>query len=183
MFSLRHRDPQWLLVTGSYSFHCEPIIAAMLISLFNYSAGSHGRAVIKRKISQSEQCQSLAARYSHMGTERYWAHLRGPASGSKRHLLRTSETLDSTNTNLSSWPTSKSNHGNINYLAKSGFASCLRKSYAPSSAQTCQCKAKMSGFYRGDAQNLPRCSERSDLYSDLEKKINIYCSRWISYWF
>lgn len=48
-FSLRHRCPEWLQLTGLYSFHCEPIIAVMLISLFNYSAGSHGRAIIKRK--------------------------------------------------------------------------------------------------------------------------------------
>lgn len=48
-FSLRHRCPEWLQLTGLYSFHCEPIIAVMLISLFNYPAGSHGRAIIKRK--------------------------------------------------------------------------------------------------------------------------------------
>lgn len=48
-FSLRHRCPEWLQMTGLYSFHCEPIIAVMLISLFNYPAGSHGKAVIKRK--------------------------------------------------------------------------------------------------------------------------------------
>lgn len=75
VFSPRHRHPQWLQMTRLYSFHCEPIIAVMLISLFNYSAGSHGRAVIKRKICQSERCQSLAARYGHVGTKRYWVHL------------------------------------------------------------------------------------------------------------
>lgn len=52
LFSPRHRLPQWLQMTRLYSFHCEPIIAVMLISLFNYSTGSHGRAVIKRKASK-----------------------------------------------------------------------------------------------------------------------------------
>lgn len=49
LFSPRHRRPQWLQMTRLYSFHCEPIIAVMLIFLFNYPAGSHGKAVIKRK--------------------------------------------------------------------------------------------------------------------------------------
>lgn len=52
LFSPRHRRPQWLQMTRLYSFHCEPIIAVMLISLFNYPPGSHGRAVIKRKAAK-----------------------------------------------------------------------------------------------------------------------------------
>lgn len=114
VFSPRHRHPQWLPLTVLYSFHCEPIIAVMLIFLFNYSAGSQGRTVIKRKICQSEQCQSLAAQYGHVGTERYWAHLRGPARGSKEHPLRNWKTFDNMNANIISWLTSKNNQGIIN---------------------------------------------------------------------
>lgn len=88
VFSPRHRHPQWLPMTGLYSFHCEPIIAVMLISLFNYSAGSHGRAVIKWKICQSERCQSLAARYGHVGIKRYWAHLKIPEKEVKEASLK-----------------------------------------------------------------------------------------------
>lgn len=57
-------------MTRLYSFHCEPIIAVMLISLFNYTTGSHGKAVIKRKAAKMNGVKSLTAQYSHISIMR-----------------------------------------------------------------------------------------------------------------
>lgn len=127
-------------MTGLYSFHCEPIIAVMLISLFNYSAGSHGRAVIKRKICQSERCHSLPARYGHVGTKRYWAHLKGPGRGSKEHPLHTWKTFHNASTDLISWLTTKSKQRNVNTRSQALYPH-LGRSSATTSAAMCQRKS------------------------------------------
>lgn len=90
LFPPRHRLPQWLQMTRLYSFHCEPIIAVMLISLFNYSTGSHGRAVIKRKASKTNGVRVaqlntvLSAIWKIENTCTFWENISGIHSLSER---------------------------------------------------------------------------------------------------
>lgn len=93
LFSPRHRRPQWLQMTRLYSFHCEPIIAVMLISLFNYPAGSHGRAVIKRKAGKmngvrvSQLNTVTSALWEIDNTCEFWEDSSGIHISSERPLL------------------------------------------------------------------------------------------------